>query len=368
MVKKRILLSYNAIDKDGLQAVLNRYADKLHDELISDFERELATWIGTKQHVVALNSGTAAIHLALKALGVGSGDEVIVSTFTFVATANPILYLGAHPVFIDSESTTWNMDPELLRSALRERTALSKKVKAILVVDAYGMPAQWDELLSIAREFNVPIIEDAAEAVGSSYHARPAGTLADIGIFSFNNNKTLTTFGGGAVVTANIEWANKIRFWSSQSLVIGSYYQHSELGYNYRISPLSAAYGLSQLPLLHEKIKDRVAIFERYCSQLSGQKFTFQQLEADVFSNRWLSAFCFPKGLNEQALVEGGIDTRSLWNPMHLQAVFKDAPAYINGVGEDLFNRGICLPSGDGLSRTDLEDIVSNVTGLLLMR
>ena len=367
MVMNRIPLSYNILDHESLTAVLSKYADKPHDALISDFESALTTAIGTSMQAVALNSGTAAIHLALKALGVGAGDEVMVSNFTFVATVNPILYLGAHPVFIDSERDTWNMDPELLRKALREHTAKSpSRVKAILVVDAYGMPAKWNELLAVAREFNVPVIEDAAEAVGSHYHGKPAGTLADIGIFSFNNNKLLTTFGGGAVITSNPKWAEQIRFWSSQSLIRGSLYAHAEIGYNYRMSPLAAAYGLSQIEKLSTNINYRVEIFEKYLASLTGSGLLDYQKQPDkVYSNRWLPTFCFPEAVTPtlvQLLDKQMIETRSLWNPMHLQSPFIHEKAFLSGVSEALFKTGICLPSGTSLTPSMQKEIIDLIS------
>lgn len=341
-------LSYNSIDVARLTEVLNRYTGVHHNQLITDFESALSQATGSP-FVVALNSGTASIHLALKVLGVNSGDYVIVPTFTYVATINPILYLGAIPVLIDSEAETWNMDPELLEKAIRDLKSSGKVPKAIIVVHTYGMPAKMNQILSLAEEHGIPVLEDAAESLGSTYHQQMTGTLASIGILSFNTNKLVTTFGGGAVLTKNAMWAERIRFLATQSRENQPYYEHKETGYNYRMSVLNAAYGLLHLEDLDEEIKFRRGIYESYQSNLQSHIF-FLPEPAGIYSNRWLSVGLFKsKSIRDRVFNElqaSGIESRLCWKPMHDQPLARTYKAYLKGYSNRLFEVGLCLPSG----------------------
>jgi len=325
---------------------------------IGDFEREIAKNCSIENCLV-VSSGTAAIHLALIVLGVKSGDEVICSTFTFSGSCNPIIYQGATPVFVDSELQSWNMDHQLLEDAIKARMKLGKKPKAIIVVHLFGMPAQMNQIMEIARRYEIHVIEDAAEAFGSKYRNQNAGSIGDIGIFSFNGNKIITTSGGGALVSKNKQWIEKARFLSSQSRSPVPYYQHEEIGYNYQLSNVCASIGLGQIKVLHERVRQRRKIFEFYTSHLTGKTFSFQQELPESFSNRWLTtvlldpATASPEDLRVE-LERSNIETRPLWKPMHLQPVFQGAPTYLNGVSEDLFEKGLCLPSGTALTEEQL--------------
>lgn len=345
-----IPLSYSPIDAAALGKVLQRYEGQPHSRVISDFEREISGITGSA-HVVALNSGTAAIHLGLKALGVGPGDEVLVPSFTYVATINPILYLGANPVFIDSEGETWNMDPGLLEHAIKDRLAAGRKPRAVVVVHGYGMPGKMTAIMEVSRKYGIPVLEDAAEAIGSTYYAEHVGTFGDIGVLSFNNNKIITTYGGGALLTNKAEVAEKVLFWATQARDHFPYYHHSEVGFNYRIGPLNAAAGLSQLEGLHERIRWRREAFDYYSRGILAQKgWQFQEEPSGLFSNRWLTTAIVPANadvlwiLHEMAA--RGVELRLLWKPMHEQPAFDHFTFYGTGLCTDLFARGICLPSG----------------------
>lgn len=355
-----IPLSYNAIDITRLSGVISRYAGTDHNQIINDFEKEICRITGSP-HAVAVSSGTAAIHLALRVLNVGPGDYVIAPSFTYVATVNPILYLGAVPVFIDSEEETWNMDPALLDKALSELTTAGKRVKAIIVVHTYGMPAKMDDILFVAGRLGIPVIEDAAESLGSTYHGKMTGILSSLGIFSFNTNKIATTFGGGALVTKNKLWADRIRFMASQSRENEFHYEHKEVGYNYQMGPLNAAYGLSSFEELETNVERRRDIFYNYKLAFGNTVVSINE-PPGVRSNRWLSVFRFSdtetRSKVVQNLLEPGIETRLCWKPMHLQPVFKQAPACLNGVSEALFQSGLCLPSGSILPVTGLNEII----------
>lgn len=343
-----IPLSYNPIDIPKLTEVLSQYEGLHHNKMIVDFEDGLKKTIGA-EHVVALNSGTAAIHLALKILGIGPGDKVIVPTFTYVATINPVRYVGAEPVFIDSESETWNMDPSLVEKALLDLKRENKMPKAIIVVHTYGMPSKMDEILKLAENYDIPVVEDAAESIGSTYKGKHVSSLGSIGIYSFNNNKILTTYGGGAIVTKKAEWAAKARFLASQARENLSYYEHRHVGHNYAMSPLSAAAGLSQLPYLGERIEKRRAVFAQYEKELEGLGLQFQPESVLNRSNRWFSTLLFKDEATKRhvtSVLDGeGIETRPLWRPMHLQPLFKNSTSFLQGVSEDYFWRGLCLPS-----------------------
>jgi dTDP-4-amino-4,6-dideoxygalactose transaminase len=330
---------------------------------IVNFEKELCRLSGLKQ-AVALNSGTAAIHLALRVLGVAAGDEVICPTFSFVASANPVLYQQATPIFIDSEPDTWNICPQYLEKTIQDRLRVGKKPKAILLVHLYGMPARLAELMNIANHYGIPVIEDAAEALGSTYQGKALGSFGAIGIYSFNGNKIITTSGGGALVTDNAEYAQKALFLSTQAKDPAPYYQHSEVGYNYRMSNISAGIGLGQLTVLEKRVQQRRAIHEYYAQALSGVKaISFLPEPPDAFSNRWLSCLMLapdqpvtPEQLR-LALEKEGIEARPLWKPLHRQPLFADQPYYGSTVAENLFNQGLCLPSGSALTTEQLEKI-----------
>lgn len=332
---------------------------------ILDFENEICRRTGS-QHAVALNSGTAAIHLALQVLGVTSGDEVICPAFTFVATANPILYQGATPIFIDSEPDTWNICPVTLEKAIQDRLTAGRKPKAMLVVHLYGMPARLEELMPIADRYNIPVIEDAAEALGSTYHDKALGTFGAIGIYSFNGNKIITTSGGGALVSNNAGLAQRALFLGSQAKDPATHYQHSELGYNYRMSNISAGIGLGQLEVLEERVQQRRAIHEYYRQALAPVKaIRFLPEPAGAFSNRWLSCITLAPAQPitseklRQALERENIEARPLWKPLHLQPLFADQPYYGSSEAENLFNQGLCLPSGSALTPAQLEKITA---------
>ncbi len=334
---------------------------------ITTFEKRIAEYNGVS-HALAVSSGTAAIHLSLIALGVSKGDEVICSTFTFSGSCNPIIYQSATPVFVDSESVSWNMDPELLEKAILDRVRLGKKPKAVIVVHLFGMPAQMTQIMEIAKHYGIPVIEDAAEALGSTYLGRKAGAIGDMGIYSFNGNKIITTSGGGAIVSSHKEWIDKSRFLSNQSRSPVPYFQHEEIGYNYQLSNICASIGLGQFAVVEERIRQRRKNFETYKENLDPSIFTFQPELVGSFSNRWLATVLIGskpcKNASEEIRVEletHNIETRPLWKPMHLQPVFKDAPAYVNGVSESLFKRGLCLPSGSNLTNSELEFIIEKL-------
>ncbi|MVN77902.1 pyridoxal phosphate-dependent aminotransferase [Hymenobacter sp. HMF4947] len=331
---------------------------------ITGFEAELCTATGAG-HAVALVSGTAAIHLGLLLLGVGVGDEVLCPSFTFVATANPILYCGATPIFVDSEADTWNMCPERLREAIEDRLRLGKKPKALLLVHLYGMPAKLDELLALAEHYDLPVLEDAAEALGARYRGQPLGTFGGVGVFSFNGNKILTTSGGGALVTNNAALAERARFLATQAKDPAPYYQHSQVGYNYRLSNLLAGIGRGQLELLGDRVKRRREIFGWYQEHLASLPSLVVAPAAEPtgsYSNRWLTTVLLATGPTpsvtpetlRQHLETRNIESRPLWKPLHLQPLFATAPMYGGAVCEDLFARGLCLPSGTAMTEEDL--------------
>ena len=337
---------------------------------ISNFEQELSK-LSQNFNIAALSSGTAAIHLALILAGVQKNDNVICSSFTFSASVNPIKYLGANPIFIDSDKESWNMCPELLTKAIKDGIKNNKKPKAIVLVHLYGMPAKLDELIGVASSFEIPLIEDAAEALGSKYKNQQLGTFADFGIYSFNGNKIITTSGGGALVCKNKKLIEKAKFLATQARDEAPHYEHSEVGYNYRMSNVCAAIGVGQLEVLTERVTRKREIFNFYKNELSMIKeITFlEELEVS-FSNYWLTTILLDKNSTidrEQLrlhLEKDNIESRPLWKPMHLQPVFKDCKSYVNGVSEDLFNRGLCLPSGTAMTTEDLKIIVKKVKEL----
>ena len=341
---------------------------------LNGFEFDLQKYLNIA-HVAALSSGTAAIHLALILLGIKENDEVLVSSFTFSATVNPIIYQKAIPIFIDSEKETWNMDSELLESAIIDRIRKGKKPKAIVLVHLYGMPAKIDEILEIANKYGIPVIEDAAEALGSEYKGQKLGTFGKFGILSFNGNKIITTSGGGALISNDKESIEKARFLATQARDVAPHYQHSQIGYNYRMSNIVAGIGRGQMEVIHNRVKKRRGINNLYKELLSSKKginFLTEPSE-DYFSNYWLTTITLDKnklGKNREDirlhLEKYNIESRPLWKPMHLQPVFKDFPAYLNGVSKDLFDKGLCLPSGSNLTENDLHGVVNGINELVL--
>ncbi|MDQ2771581.1 MAG: DegT/DnrJ/EryC1/StrS family aminotransferase [Bacteroidota bacterium] len=338
---------------------------------ITGFEADICAAVGVP-YCVALNSGTAAIHLGLLLLGVGAGDEVLCPSFTFVATANPILYLGATPVFVDSEADTWNLCPVRLREAIEDRIAQGKKPKALILVHLYGMPAKLPKILALAREFDIPMLEDAAEALGSEWEQQPLGGFGRLGVFSFNGNKILTTSGGGALVTYDRALAERARFLATQAKDDAPHYQHSEVGYNYRLSNILAGIGRGQMELLPERVKRRRQIFDWYREHLAGLPGLGVALApepVDSRSNRWLTTILLaspdpenhapaptPETLRRH-LETRNIESRPLWKPLHLQPLFAQAPMYGGEVCADLFARGLCLPSGTAMTDGDLRRV-----------
>lgn len=325
---------------------------------VNRFEDMLDEYLGVN-NVVALSAGTAAIHIALALLGIGKGDEVICQSMTFSASANPIVYLGGKPVFVDSEPMTWNMDPALLRTAIEERIKLtSHKPKAIIVVHLYGMPAKMDEIMKIAAEYDIPVVEDAAEAIGSEYDGHKCGTIGRFGILSFNGNKMITTSGGGALICPDKESARRALFLATQARENRPYYYHETIGYNYRLSNVSAAIGCAQMEELDWRVNRRRAIHGIYADALRDNPVVSVHNNPDntFNSNYWLSTILLDDAspvsadVLRQKLASHNIETRLLWRPMHMQPVYNDAPAYVNGVSQRLFDHGLCLPSSTTLS------------------
>ncbi|OIQ27492.1 MAG: pyridoxal phosphate-dependent aminotransferase [Bacteroidetes bacterium MedPE-SWsnd-G2] len=333
---------------------------------VDGFESDLEQSLSNKVQIAALSSGTAAIHLGLKVLGVSKGDEVICQSKTFSASVNPILYLGASPVFVDSELDTWNLCPMLLKKAIQDRIAKGKKPKAIIAVHLYGMPYKVTEIHEIADQYNIPVLEDSAEALGSSYKSQPCGTFGKVAALSFNGNKIITTSGGGALCCPTNEIKNKIIHWSTQSRDKGVSYLHSEIGYNYRMSNILAGIGRGQMEVLKERVNARRRVFDFYKSELNNIKaITFLEEPEGYFSNRWLTTILLDSYDTREelrlALNEDNIESRPLWKPMHQQPVFKNYPSYINGNSDALFERGLCLPSGSNLTNIDLNRVTKNI-------
>lgn len=336
---------------------------------VNGFEQDLASYTGAK-HVAALSAGTAALHLALIMLGVQAGDEVICQSMTFSASANPIAYLGATPVFVDSEKETWNMCPILLEEAIVDRIKNGKTPKAIIPVHLYGMPAKMVEINAVAKKYEIPVIEDAAEALGSTLNGKPMGTFGLMGILSFNGNKIITTSGGGALVSDVETYITKSRFLATQARDEAPHYQHSEIGYNYRMSNVCAAIGRGQMEVLDERVAKRRANFERYKQELAEfDGISFLEEPAGYSSNRWLSTILVESnltgGITREKIAENlaadNIESRPLWKPMHLQPVFANSPFYGDGTSEELFENGLCLPSGSNLTEEDLERVITTI-------
>lgn len=342
---------------------------------VDGFERDLEKFLGVEQGtIVALSSGTAALHLALVQLGVEPGDEVICQSFTFSASANPIKYVGAKPVFVDSESDTWNMDPDLLEIAIKDRIKnTGKKPKVIIPVHLYGMPAKMDEIMGIANQYEIPVLEDAAESLGAKYKRKYCGTFGHFACLSFNGNKMITTSGGGALVCSTPKEAATTRFYATQARDKAPHYQHSKVGYNYRMSNICAGIGRGQMYVLEDHIKARRRNHTLYTEQLNNIKGISFLVDPtpDYKSNHWLTCIVVDPAITgftredlRLKMEEANIETRPLWKPMHLQPVFKDCPYYGDNVSEDLFDKGLCLPSSPVLSQEDLERVIDVIRKL----
>ena len=342
---------------------------------VNGFEEDLTRYLGAPgKHVVALSAGTAALHLGLVMLGVGRDDEVICQSFTFSASANPITYQGAKPIFVDSEPDTWNMSPTLLRQAIEDRIAQTgRKPKAIIPVHLYGMPAKMTEILAIAEEYDIPVLEDAAEALGSEYKGHKCGTLGRYGALSFNGNKMITTSGGGALICPSEEAARRVLFYATQARDNAPHYQHTHIGYNYRLSNISAGIGRGQMLVLEEHVAKRRHNHALYCALLAdcpGVEVKCAPTE-EYDSNYWLTCVLvdpekagFTREDLRLKLETESIESRPLWKPMHLQPVFAEAPRYVDGTSEGLFDRGLCLPSGTLVTEEDLQRIVAVIREL----
>ncbi|AMA71676.1 MULTISPECIES: DegT/DnrJ/EryC1/StrS family aminotransferase [Aneurinibacillus] len=339
---------------------------------VEEFERELAEYVGAKG-ALALSSGTAAIHLGLRLLGVGPGDTVFCSSLTFVASANPILYQGATPVFIDSEPETWNMSPGALERALRDAEAEGALPKAVVIVNLYGQSADMEPLLALCEKYGIPVLEDAAESLGATYKGKKSGTFGAFGVYSFNGNKIISTSGGGMLVSDDTEALEKARFWSTQARDAARHYQHSELGYNYRMSNILAGVGRGQLRVLDERIQARRAVFDRYVNALADVPgFAFMPEAESGFATRWLTALTVDPaqtGVSAAEIVdvlaEENIEARPVWKPLHLQPLFTGCKYYPHAEGhsvsDELFHNGICLPSGSSLTEEEQERVIQGI-------
>lgn len=334
---------------------------------VDDFEHRLEKYLDTDA-VVALSAGTAAIHLGLVMLGVAPGDEVICQSFTFAASANPIIYQGARPVFVDSEAGSWNMDPEQLERAIVERHRITGRYpKAVIPVDLYGMPARLDEICDIAARYGIPVLEDAAEALGSVYKGRKCSTWGNYGALSFNGNKIITTSGGGALVCPDKESAGRVKFYATQARENRPYYYHETIGYNYRLSNISAGIGCGQMEVLEPHIERRRRNHAIYMSELAdiAAISVHDNSSADFNSNFWLTTILIDPASGHTpdelrlAFADAGIESRLLWRPMHMQPVFAEAPYYGSDICENLFDTGLCLPSGSSLTDSDLDEVIS---------
>jgi len=340
---------------------------------VNGFEKDLENYLEEDIHVAALSAGTAAIHLGLILLDVTHGDEVICQSMTFSASANPILYQGATPVFVDSETETWNMCPIALEEAIEDRIANGKKPKAIVAVHLYGTPYKSKEIMAVAKKYAIPVLEDAAEGLGSTYKGIKCGTLGDLAILSFNGNKIITTSGGGALVTHDLKLKQKAIFYATQARDDAPHYQHSHIGYNYRMSNIVAGIGRGQMLVLDDRVAARRKNYDFYVKELGDLPgFQFVSEPEGFFSNRWLSTVLIDEqkaGINptqlREALEKENIETRPLWKPMHLQPIFENTPYYGGTVAEELFNTGLCLPSGSNLTDADLNRVVEAIKSLV---
>ena len=340
---------------------------------VDEFEKRLKSYLSANS-VVALSAGTAALHLGLVMLGVEKDDEVICQSFTFSASANPILYQGARPIFVDSEADTWNMSPEYLEEAIIDRKKKTGKYpKAIIPVHLYGMPAKMNEILAISEKYGIPILEDSAEALGSEYYGKKCGTLGNYGALSFNGNKIITTSGGGALICPTEESAKKVLHYATQSREPRPYYYHKDLGYNYRLSNISAGIGCGQMDVLAKHVQRRREIHKIYseCIKSIPNIETKENPDTNFNSNFWLTTISFndklektPEDLRESFAKED-IETRWLWRPMHMQPIFKDAPYYGTNTAENIYNHGLCLPSGSNLTNDDIDRVVKVLSAII---
>jgi dTDP-4-amino-4,6-dideoxygalactose transaminase len=366
MDNKRIFLSLpqqSGFEEKYIQEALKNSWITSGGPNVNNFENKLENYLGNNVSVAALNSGTAAIHLALILLGVKSGDEVICQSMTFSASANPIMYQGATPVFVDSELDTWNICPEFLEIAIKERIANGKKPKAIITVHLYGMPYKIDEIHTIANYYGIPIIEDSAEALGSHYKGKRCGTFGDFGVLSFNGNKIITTSSGGGLITKSNKLKDKIIFYATQSRDDAQHYEHSEVGYNYRMSNICAGIGCGQIEILDNNIASRRAMHDFYVKvfQDVNAVTVFEVPNEDYFSNFWLTTILIKKDSDKKisrkalqlAFEKANIESRPLWKPMHLQPLFLNYPYYGEKIAENLFEKGLCLPSGSNFTAQD---------------
>lgn len=377
--KKRINLCLAHMSEEGWE---QKYVKEAFDTNwvvplgpnVDAFESDLESFLGEGKRVAALSSGTAAVHLSLVALDVKPGDEVICQSFTFAASCNPIVYQGATPVFVDSEPDTWNMDPNLLEEAIKDRLSRTGRLpKAIVLVCLYGMPPKYEEILSIAQRYGIPVVEDAAEAFGSKYKGRRCGTFGQFGVLSFNGNKMITTSGGGALVCPDEETKRRVLFYATQAREPFPYYQHEKIGYNYRLSNVCAGIGRGQMHVAEEHIRHHQRLASLYAclfSEVGGVEVHLNPTDGSD-SNYWLNTILLDASLRckvedvRQVLERAGVESRPLWKPLHLQPVFETAPRFLNGVSEALFGRGLCLPSGPCVSEEDVRCIVDLVKSVL---
>lgn len=359
---------------DYVKRAINRGEISNYGENIDSFHRQLELYFSKNTYVALLNSGTSAIHLALIGLGVQEGDEVICQNFTFVATANPILYQGAIPIFIDSEKATWNMCPNLLEEAIIDRNMKGRKPKAIIFVHSYGMPAKADEIISIANKYEIPLIEDAAEAMGSTYKGQKCGTFGNYGIVSFNGNKMISTSGGGALICKDKSARDKALFLANQAKEKAPFYQHSQIGYNYKMSNVLAGFGRAQMDVLEENILSRRKMNEFYKTIFKLEEgITFlEEPNKEYYSNHWLSCILIDDkitGFSREdlrlELKKHKIESRPLWKPMHMQPIFNKNNYYNNGISENLFEKGLCLPSGSNLLKAEMNKIKKVILNFL---
>ena len=369
----RIFLSFPHLGGNEMQYINEAFRESWVVPLgpnVDEFERRLETYLSAS-NVVALSAGTAALHLGLVELGVTAGDEVLCQSFTFAASANPVKYQGANPVFVDSEPDTWNMSPDALERAIIDRKRVTGRYpKAIVVVHLYGMPAKMSEIMAIAARYNIPVLEDAAEALGSTYKGRKCGTIGNFGALSFNGNKIITTSGGGALICPNDEAERHVKFLATQAREPMPYYYHKEIGYNYRLSNISAGIGCGQMEHIAERVARRREIHALYVKGLASLPGITVHTEptADAVSNFWLTTILLDDSLQfspedlRQALEAENIESRRLWRPMNMQPVYADAPFYGDGCAERLFNRGLCLPSGSILTDEEIARVVDCIT------
>ncbi len=358
-----------------IKSAIGRGEVSNYGENLDLFEKQLETYFSKKSKIALLNSGTAAIHLALIQLGVKYGDEVICQSFTFSASANPVVYQGATPIFIDSEPETWNMCPNYLETAILDRISKGKKPKAIILVHSFGMPAKINELVPIATKYEIPIIEDAAEALGSTYNKQKCGTFGDYGIISFNGNKIVTTSGGGALICKTNEIKEKTMYLATQARSNEAYYHHTEIGYNYSMSNIVASIGIAQMEVLDEYVLLRQGVnkfYQEFFKNVDGIE-VFKEPNSKFISNHWLTCVLIDEtkaGFNNDdlrlELLKHNIEARFLWKPMHLQPVFEKHPFYGNDISETLFKKGLCLPSGSNLSQDEKNKIKEVITKFIL--